>query len=95
MADVISRATQAGCTKLMVTGSDLTESAKAVEIAKTYGEIFISCFVLTLLNQKRDVKKLPLIDQKMVCVTQQLVFIHVRQSNSMSSMAVRLLSSRN
>ena len=56
LADVISRATRAGCKKLMITGSDLTESAKAVEIAKTYGEKFISYFALSSLNYKRNVK---------------------------------------
>jgi TatD DNase family protein len=36
MKDVIQRAIDAGCTKFMVTGSDLKESRHAVEIAKQY-----------------------------------------------------------
>ncbi|EPE34808.1 Metallo-dependent hydrolase [Glarea lozoyensis ATCC 20868] len=33
---VVARAKEAGCTKLIVTGSDLAESKKAVELAKEY-----------------------------------------------------------
>ncbi|CAG8949186.1 hypothetical protein HYFRA_00004809 [Hymenoscyphus fraxineus] len=33
---VISRAQSVGCTKLLVTGSDISESAKAIELAKEY-----------------------------------------------------------
>jgi len=36
--DVIQRAVDAGCEKLMITGSDLEESRKAVELAKAYRE---------------------------------------------------------
>ncbi len=36
LADVLDRAVQAGCQKLMVTGSDLKESAHAVEIARDH-----------------------------------------------------------
>lgn len=34
--DVIQRAKDVGCTKFMVTGSDLIESAEAIAIAKKY-----------------------------------------------------------
>ena len=36
MTHIIERAIAAGCRKLMVTGSDLTESEKAVQLAKDY-----------------------------------------------------------
>lgn len=36
LAHVIQRALEAGCRKFMVTGSDLVESQKAVELAETY-----------------------------------------------------------
>jgi len=36
--DVIQRAIDAGCAKFMITGSDLEESRKAVELAKAYRE---------------------------------------------------------
>ena len=36
LSDVIQRAVDSGCGKLIVTGSDLTESHKAVELARTY-----------------------------------------------------------
>lgn len=36
--DVIQRARDVGCAKFMVTGSDLVESARAVEIARSYRE---------------------------------------------------------
>lgn len=38
LSDVIQRALDAGCTKLMVTGSNLVESRRAVELAKQYRE---------------------------------------------------------
>lgn len=34
--DVIQRAKDVGCSKFMVTGSDLVESAEAITIAKNY-----------------------------------------------------------
>lgn len=34
--DVLQRAVEAGCIKFMVTGSDLEESKKAVQLAKDY-----------------------------------------------------------
>lgn len=34
--DVIQRAKDVGCAKFMVTGSDLVESAQAIEIARKY-----------------------------------------------------------
>jgi len=36
LVHVIERAVKAGCRKLMVTGSDLTESEKAVQLTKDY-----------------------------------------------------------
>jgi len=36
--DVVQRALAAGCKKLMITGSDLEESRKAVELARLYRE---------------------------------------------------------
>ena len=36
LSDVVQRAVDSGCDKLMVTGSDLAESKKAVELAHTY-----------------------------------------------------------
>lgn len=36
MAHVVQRALAAGCRKLMVTGSDLVESQKAIELAEAY-----------------------------------------------------------
>lgn len=38
LSNVIQRAAEVGCTKLMVTGSDLQESRHAIEIAKAYRE---------------------------------------------------------
>ncbi len=35
-ADVLQRAVSAGCKKLMVTGSDLRESQRAIDIAKSH-----------------------------------------------------------
>ena len=34
--DVVQRAVDAGCVKMMVTGSDLKESTHAVDVAKRY-----------------------------------------------------------
>lgn len=36
--DVIQRARDVGCAKFMVTGSDLVESAQAIQIAQKYRE---------------------------------------------------------
>lgn len=36
MADIIQRARDVGCEKFMVTGSDLEESRRAVQIARDY-----------------------------------------------------------
>ena len=36
LTHVIARAAKAGCRKLMVTGSDLSESEKAVQLARDY-----------------------------------------------------------
>jgi len=41
LKQVIQRAMTAGCRKLMVTGSDLVESEKAVQLAKDYRESLI------------------------------------------------------
>ena len=38
---VIERATEVGCCKMMVTGSDLIESKKAVELASEQGKSFL------------------------------------------------------
>ena len=35
-ADVLQRAVSTGCKKLMVTGSDLRESQRAIDIAKSH-----------------------------------------------------------
>ena len=43
--DVLSRARTAGCRKFMVTGSDLIESQRAVELAKDYRKGTLSHFV--------------------------------------------------
>lgn len=39
--DVIQRARDVGCAKFMVTGSDLVESAQAIEIARKYREFLL------------------------------------------------------
>ncbi|MCJ1313313.1 hypothetical protein MMC25_006990 [Agyrium rufum] len=36
LSDIIQRAVDAGCAKMMVTGSDLSESRKAIDLAKEY-----------------------------------------------------------
>ena len=36
LADVLQRALDVGCVKMMVTGSDLEESRKAVQLAEKY-----------------------------------------------------------
>lgn len=38
MDDIIQRARDVGCSKFMVTGSDLEESRRAIEIARNYRE---------------------------------------------------------
>lgn len=37
LGNVVQRALDEGCEKMMVTGSDLKESRHAVELARTYG----------------------------------------------------------
>lgn len=44
--DVVQRAKDIGCSKFMVTGSDLEESKHAVHIASKYRESLISSFQL-------------------------------------------------
>jgi TatD DNase family protein len=36
LKDVVQRAVDVGCEKMMVTGSDLKESARAIELAQEY-----------------------------------------------------------
>lgn len=47
MDDIIQRARDVGCSKFMVTGSDLEESRRAVDLSRNYGEL--SC-CLTLFG---------------------------------------------
>jgi len=42
LSDVIQRAVDSGCSKLIVTASDLSESHKAVELARTYRKPSVS-----------------------------------------------------
>ena len=42
--DVVKRAVDIGCEKMMVTGSDLDESAKAVKLAERYRMLLFSAF---------------------------------------------------
>lgn len=46
---VISRAQEVGCRKLIVTGSDLTSSRHALDIAKEYRERICSFFLIIFL----------------------------------------------
>lgn len=52
--DVIQRARDVGCAKFMVTGSDLEESARAVDIARKYRA---SSFFLPSLDRKHGANK--------------------------------------
>jgi len=55
LPDVIKRALEAGCTKLMVTGSDLRESREAISLAEEYpGIIYATVGVHPCSAQKFD-----------------------------------------
>ena len=46
---MIKRAVDAGCVKLMVTGSDLKQSRKAVRLAEEYSRSEFNCVFVSLI----------------------------------------------
>lgn len=50
--DVLQRAVDVGCVKMMITGSDLNESKKAVQMAKEHRESISPEQFLDLCNER-------------------------------------------
>lgn len=76
--DVIQRAKDVGCSKFMVTGSDLEESKHAVSIASRYRKC-----ISQVSSQSTDTPS------QLDSVTQPSVYTHVKQSFSMSTQVVQ------
>lgn len=57
--EVLQRAVEAGCLKLMVTGSDLVESQNAIKIAREHrmcssGCVVVACFSISESPEKHE-----------------------------------------
>jgi Tat protein secretion system quality control protein TatD with DNase activity len=68
LQDVLQRAVDVGCTKLMVTGSDLTESRKAVQLARDHRTSGTKCAYILQKHRQADNPDLTL---QLVSVTPQ------------------------
>ena len=75
--DVIQRAKDVGCSKFMVTGSDLEESKHAVQIASKYRK----CFSRASKHSVDSILQLDFAMRPLAC-------IHAKQSSSTSTQAV-------
>jgi TatD DNase family protein len=51
--DVIQRAVDAGCIKMMITGSDLKESKHALDLAKQYRRFWFTNLEIVVLNNSQ------------------------------------------